>query len=191
MTIFNSSLLTRRARLSRLLPLGILAVLAGNASALSVPQRVYGPPVSPRFSRTPEVVPTPYLAALGALPLRFAPAPAAATARPVPLPVQPEPVIDPAVRTDPDPADHITQEQPDARGSVEPTDPEVPDGRKPVSILPDDTVRNLRAEDVLPYFQLPSDMPDGEINPSVIVPFTPGTPSRPSQPPSSATYQLK
>jgi hypothetical protein len=188
MTLFNSSLLTRRARLSRLLPLGLLAVLAGNASALSVPQRVYGPPASPRFSRTPQGVPAPYLAALGALPLRFAPAPAAATARPVPLPVQTDPVIEPAVQTDPEPAD---ESKPEPDTPVVPVDPEVPEGQKPVSILPDDTVRNLRAEDVLPYFQLPSDMPDGEIHPSVIVPFTPGTPSRPSQPPSSATYQLK
>jgi len=47
----------------------------------------------------------------------------------------------------------------------------------PVSILPDDTPRDIRAEDVLPFFQFPGGAPTAP---------TPGT-----IPPSSATYRQR
>ncbi|MFT3868645.1 MAG: hypothetical protein QM715_09110 [Nibricoccus sp.] len=53
-------------------------------------------------------------------------------------------------------------------------------GSKPISILPDDTRREIRAEDVLPYFQFPGSADSS----SVII-----NPAPAAAPPSTATYR--
>ncbi len=57
--------------------------------------------------------------------------------------------------------------------------------RVPPPILPDDTLPPVRAEDFLPYFQIPAAHPG---DPSVIVPVPRTAPTAAPLPPSSATY---
>ncbi len=98
------------------------------------------------------------------------PAPSAKPVAPEPVAVAPK---DPhPVPQNPPPA--VPEETPPV---AEPVDNS---GKKPVSILPDDTRREIREEDVLPYFQVPRGR-------SV---FAPGMPSEPQAlPESSATYR--
>ena len=177
-----TSLLTCEGRLSRSLLLGLFVATAGQASALSMPQRVFGAGSSHAYvcpGSAPAAVP--YLAQVGPAPLRFAPPPPEPTERPsppetkptvTPVVVAPEPISTPTVA--PVPATH----------------PETPvdTGPKPVRILPDDTPHEVRPEDVLPYFQLPR-QGDRASGSGLNLPFTPAVPA--TLPPSSATYQLK
>ncbi len=55
----------------------------------------------------------------------------------------------------------------------------------PPAILPDDMRPRVRAEDFLPYFQIPGTLPTGNANG---VPVPPGAPGPAPLPPSSATY---
>jgi hypothetical protein len=116
-----------------------------------------------------------------------------------PLPPEPVPPALPIPKTPPPetlaavvPATTITP-QPDKPGSPTPTptptetELPAPGSPKPISILPDDTKNEIRAEDVLPFFQFPS-ASDGS---SLSVPSTSSQSRAPSAPPSSATYRLQ
>lgn len=180
------TLLTCRARFSRLLALGLLAAGAAQASALSMPQRLFGH-LAPTASFRPSsriADHDGYLTQVGAPPLIFAPPPPEPVERPAPAEVKPIP--EPAhVSTEP-----LASTAPVATPSTAKSESPVNVGPAPVSILPDDTPRDVRAEDVLPYFQLPRQgdrSSAGGNNP----PFTPALPAGATLPPSSATYQLK
>jgi hypothetical protein len=186
MTFFFSTLLSGRAALRRCLLIGACAALAQPAWALSLPQRNYS---LSSGSRSTTSVPTSsgYLAAVGPSPFRFSPPLPEAEERPAPVSkptIAPEPVPEPVV------AEPV---KPEVKPEPEPPKPEPlpPSTGKPVNILPDDTPRDIRAEDVLPFFQIPADSA-GAPNTNVVVPFTPAAPPiGTTLPPSSATYQLK
>ena len=61
---------------------------------------------------------------------------------------------------------------------------------KPLSILADDTPHDVRAEDVMSYFQLPRQNERPSV-PGINLPFAPAQPAAPTLPASSATYQQK
>jgi hypothetical protein len=119
------------------------------------------------------------LAVVGPSPLRFAPEPPEATERPVPAKQRPKTV---AVTPEAIPQEEAPPPEP---VKVEPK-PEPVAPVKALNILPDDTAqKEVRPEDVLPYFQLPK---IDEARGRVMVPFTPAAPTLP---PSSATYQQR
>jgi len=65
------------------------------------------------------------------------------------------------------------------------SEPAVVVPRTPAPILPDETRPQVRPEDFLPYFQIPASQPG---DPNVIVPVPRGAPAPAPLPPSSATY---
>ncbi|MGC4071346.1 MAG: hypothetical protein QM760_02265 [Nibricoccus sp.] len=201
---FSTTTLVRfTAKLSRCLSLALLPALASEAHAIGQPQRKQDvrsaePGVSSKATALP------YLAALGPLPLRFAHPGPEPTAEP-PAPPEPKvitpkadpaatdeksskPVAElPAVVTPPEakPAqpDHITT-------PISEFDEPTPQPALP--ILPDDTKRELRAEDVLPFFIYPtSGSNHGNNGVRVIAPLGIDQPQPIVPPPSSATYQEK
>ncbi|MBL9210191.1 MAG: hypothetical protein JNL92_06965 [Opitutaceae bacterium] len=141
---------------------------------------------------------TPYLLATGAPPLRFqeaalplhpapsAPAPAA-TPAPTPTPEAPTPVPNEDTTTAP-----VAITDPATPGSTNPVPPatsETPTApaKTPAPILPDDARPPIRAEDFLPYFQIPgSAKTPADVTLLVPVPKAPPAPG--ALPPSSATY---
>ncbi len=176
---FNTSSLTSRERRRHAAVGGLLIAFATQASALST-YSCFNYAVSPDARCRGPRLSMPYLASLGVVPLRFAPAPEPATPRPA-LPA-PEATaaapVAPATSTTPSPATPVETSKTDKSKSAADT----PAPPTPVSILPDDTPRDVHAEDVLPYFQMPK---GGAAN--VPLPFTPAAPA----PKSSATYELK
>lgn len=180
MTFQRTSLLGRRARWSRLLCLGLLVAGGERASALSVPQRVFGSQGRIPGHASVCAPDQAYLTRIGVSPLRYEPPPPDPVERPAPPEVKPV-----AVAPTPDPTPPTVTpgpvEPPKPVASTEPKQP------PPVSIIPDDTPHQVKPEDVLPYFQLPS---QNDSSAAVNVPFTPARPAN-VQPPSSATYQLK
>jgi len=141
----------------------------------------------------------PYLPAIGALPLRFQQAPPppdlttrpAAAAPPVPsLSVSETTVAQAnaaAAHSAPMPS-RVASEVLVAEAKPEPkATPPAPQKAAPAPIIPDDTRPTVRAEDFLPYFQIPgSAKQPGEMN--VIVPAPRGAPAPAPLPPSAATY---
>jgi len=197
MNISHDTLLTVTPRLVCGLTFAwILTAMPPGASALNTPLRPAGniPAKStavykPRASKAPQT----YLAMLGPAPLRFAegerslpPEPALPAAITLKKPNPPpesahtnslatnNPVINPATATP---------------ENIEASTPPASNAPKPVSILPDDTRQEIRAEDVLPFFQFPGAPESG----AVAVPFTTAQPRSPSPtaPASSATYNLQ
>jgi hypothetical protein len=136
----------------------------------------------------------PYLAALGPLPIRFArpgPEPTAeAPASPEPKVVETTPSTGPAKTPEPVSAP-VVEKQPEQLPVEEtPITPE-PMTQPPLPILPDDTARELRPEDVLPFFRYPSASvrKDGV---RISVPLSSSDQSQSAPPPaSSATYEIK
>lgn len=139
---------------------------------------------------------TPYLQATGAPPLRFqeaalplhpapaAPAPAA-TPAPTPTATTPAPTEEtaPAAVAITDPATTAPS------FPVPPANPETSTApaKTPAPILPDDARPPIRAEDFLPYFQIPgSAKTPADVTLLVPVPKAPPAPG--ALPPSSATY---
>ncbi len=162
-----------------LLPLPLLAA-----------NRAWSRPILPYAPPPPST--TPYLQAVGSSALRFAEA--------VP---PPDLVMRPAAAAPPHPAEapplaHVdvipfkpeesmparapqsdTEKMPPASASEPTSEP------SPAPILPDELRPRVRAEDFLPYFQIPASQPG---DPNVIVPMPRSTGSPGALPPSSATY---
>jgi len=171
--------------------IGAFGAPPSGASALNSPQRpaVIAPVNSTATykARSGHNHDTPYLTMIGPAPLSFA-----SGERPLP----PEPVLPTPPKT-PSKAADSTQKIPvaatDSTASSTPNSSENTDlnatvtttSEKPVSILPDDTRREIRAEDVLPFFQFPG-APDAG---AMVVPFTTSSPRGTTAPPSSATYK--
>lgn len=141
-------------------------------------------PVITFAARVPESVP--YLPINGAPPLRFAEAPP-------PKPV--EPVAGPSASSTTSPATETTNSSStsatDGNASIETTTAAVTKdpapAKTPAPILADEARPMVRAEDFLPYFQIPS----SARRPGDVMLVTPGIPTPPSagpMPPSSATY---
>jgi hypothetical protein len=186
MTFPLTSLLNCRARFPRCLLVVLFVATAANSFALGIPQRVLHPMTGGRSVQVASQASVAYLATVGPAPFRFAQPPPEPEERPTPpakiepavtQPVAPSPAVSPAPQSAAEPAPQATAE-------------ESASGTKPVSILPDDTPRNIRAEDVLPFFELAQDPAKGA-NTTVVVPFTPAAPAAATLPPSSATYQQK
>jgi hypothetical protein len=192
MNFSHDNLLTALMRpICGLVLIGAFGASPSGASSLSSPQRpaVIAPVNSTATykSRSGHNHDTPYLAMIGPAPLCFA-----SGERPLP----PEPVLPSPAKTPDNPAD-ATHKNPiaatDTTASPTTSSPENTDlnaiitttSEKPVSILPDDTRREIRAEDVLPFFQFPG-APDGG---ALAVHFTSSSPRGTSAPPSSATYK--
>lgn len=171
------SLLSSKARISRSLALGLVAITATQAYALSMPQRLFGVGSSHEYVCPRPTIVLPYLAQVGPTPLRFAPPPPEPVERPAPVEVK----AAPAATAAPEP---VSTTPSVSTPTAAPHEAPVAAGPKPVSILPDDTPHEVRAEDVLPYFQLPRQSDRHETS-GVNMPFTPALPQ------SSATYQLK
>lgn len=166
------------------------------------PEGVQAGPQSGRTPghRAPEPPPTPYLAVVGAPPLRFAePAPPPdlttrppAAAPPRPALTQTEEVVAtenlaaaksvaeaaPAAAT----PDSIT----DTQTVVQDTPPPSPN-KVPPAILPDDNRPPVRAEDFLPFFQIPGSSRRAS-DVMLVTPVPNGAPAPAPLPPSSATY---
>lgn len=176
-------LLKRGTTTFRVLSCATFAFSAASASALSLYSKIHHSLAS---EGTPEKCqPMPYLAAVGVVPLRFAPAPEPATLRPP----KPEVIPDAAAARPKNSSTEVAKPEtvtakPIAESVKTPATAPSSDST-PVSILPDDTPRDVHAEDVLPYFQ----RPNGERSANgIAVPFTPASPTLPQ---SSATYELK
>ena len=188
MPLSTTSLLRGFAKLTRAVSLLLLPALAAEVQAMSAPQRrlAVRSTAQPLISKRQ----LPYLAALGAVPLRFArPLVAASTEPPAP-PVPKIPEVAPAPAKTPDiPVAPVPEPEPVAPKIETPPAPVEP-ATKPIAILPDDLRREIRPEDVLPYFHYPrADAANREVH--VVVPFTPAQPNAAPQPSSSATYERK
>ncbi len=207
---FTRSQAGSRKSACRLATLALTAVFLGfgpAAQGLSMPQRttpheraVTSSPASsqtrsvltPRGNkaRPAKAVPgsQPYLALINLPPLRFAEELPMATEAPAALILpqrvepKPEPVAVPLPPPPPPPPAPVIETKP-------PPPPTASNEPKPLSILPDDTKREVRPEDVLPFFQLPQS--SAGVSVGVGIPFTPAQPSGTSLPPSSATYQQR
>ncbi|HRE83022.1 MAG TPA: hypothetical protein PLN52_18395 [Opitutaceae bacterium] len=192
MNFLSSQLFTSGSRLTRCVALTLLPILGSECHALTQPQRGAAQRrISPSvLSVTNAYRSTPYLALILPPPLHFRLAP---------------PPIDPALRltagapprpggaledvaaanqdsaithpedtdtTDNSPPETAVTETPSVEIRSAPT-------RKvtPVSIIPDDTPREIHAEEVLPFFQYPGSVPNA--------------PTAGSLPPSSATYRQR
>lgn len=189
------SLPTGASRALRCLSVLLLPLLAPEAApALARPRHAFGP-----TGNEPGGESLPYLAFVGAPPLRFQKAmpPPDVVPRP-PAGAPPVPPLTPtesAVALANAAAAQSTNaglRPPDETRAID-TKPEakpapLPGAKPPAAILPDDTRPAVRPEDFLPYFQVPgAAKSNGEVN--VIMPanaFT--TPPAAPIPPSSATY---
>jgi len=179
------------ARLARCVSLSLLPALVSESTALASKMRSAAPAVGSKMhSGVHRMEPSvPYLRLVLPPPLRFQDPPPpietlahlAAGASPFPGGTQEE--LAAANRDAIAPAgEHQTGATSGAADPIVQEDVILPAGApkrtaNPVSILPDDTPRNVGAEDVLPFFQFPD------------VPPVPSSPS--TLPPSSATYRQR
>jgi hypothetical protein len=192
MNFSHDNLLTALVRpLFGLVLIGALGAPPSGASSLNSPQRpaVIAPVNSTAIykSRSGHNHDSTYLAMIGPAPLSFA-----SGERPLP----PEPVLPTPTKTQDNPlnpAQKLPVAATDSTASSTPSSSESTDlnatvttsSEKPISILPDDTRREIRAEDVLPFFQFPGAPDTG----ALAVPFTTTSPRGTTAPPSSATYK--
>jgi len=193
MTFSNDTKLHEVPRLARHLVLAwVLAAPSVGVAALNAPQRPATslPTTSSTLTTEHSSAPKPYrgprtyLALVGPSALRFADAEPVLPGEPtLPPPPKPKPTVatDHAIT----PTDTNTTLQTAINGTDN-TDNAVPTGNspRPVSILPDDTKHEIRAEDVLPFFQFPG----ASDSSSAAIPMS--LPAA-APPPSSATYQQK
>lgn len=175
-----------------------LLCLAQLLLAAGTPYRVHAMPRLPAITFTDRVAETtPYLTFNGAPPLRFAQAPAPAKAQDVPsanaatpAAAASDPLAQPWNASSNQPAgtssaaltDALTEgANTSARNSGAPTT------KSPAPILQDETRPTVRAEDFLPFFQIPaSARRPGDV--TLIVPGIPTPPAPGTLQPSSATY---
>ena len=195
MNFSHDSLLTVTLRVvcSFVLAWALIALTPG-ASALNAPQRSSSlAPVnsSPEYKASLRTVQRNYLAMVGPAPLRFAagdgplpPEPALPAPPPLKLPAN-TPESGPKSADTPSTPVNVATPSSIESTTLKPENstPE-PNAAKPVSILPDDTKTEIRAEDVLPFFRFPGGADNGPT-----VPFTTTQPRGSTAPPSSATYR--
>jgi hypothetical protein len=144
---------------------------------------------------------TTYLLATGAPPLRFQeaalplhPAPSAPAPATTPALTPTPEVTTPAPTEETAPATVVITDPaiPGSSTPVPPADPETSTApaKTPAPILPDDARPPIRAEDFLPYFQVPGTAKTpADVTLLVPVPTAPPAPAAPAAlPPSSATY---
>jgi hypothetical protein len=189
------------AKLSRCLSLALLPALASEARALSAPQRKPAVRSAAQPVGVSNSKPRPYLAALGPLPLRFARPGLEPTAEPPaspePKPATPPEQTAPAANDSAHPpltpsSDNAPKNDAPASDSPAALETSEPTTHPALPILPDDTKRELRPEDVLPFFRYPNASPTtGDASVQVLIPFTAAQPQSTPIPPSSATYQQK
>lgn len=191
MNFSNDTKLTDVPRIAHHLALAtLLAAPIPGFAALQIPKRPAATEPSPSESHQQQT-PTrfrgarTYLAMVGPSALTFA-----ETAAPLP----PEPVMPAPPKPKPEPTktpangNHSANLPPDpstlkpATETTEPTAKPDDNGPKPINILPDDTRREIRPEDVLPYFQFPGAADNNA--PTVII-----NPAPAAAPPSTATYR--
>jgi hypothetical protein len=197
MTSRTHTLLTGLGRYVRCLSLVLLPALVAEGG-----QAQRGPSVQllPDSHRPEpyESVPAPYLTVVGPPPMRFREPPAPPSFELEPMVAGPA-LLDESV---PAPASASASASATPRrerlGLSQPTtvSPQPPlssptarrpDEGDPSPILPDDMRRDVRPEDLLPFFQYPRNG-GSVIGVGVPVPFQPPAPT---QPPSSATYRLQ
>jgi hypothetical protein len=204
MPLSTKTLVRLTAKLSRCLSLALLPALASEARAAVVgqPQRKQNVRAA-QPGTVDKRGAVPYLAALAPLPLRFARPGPEPTYEP-PAPPEPKPVIAPATPDAGGKPGEMPEEKPAANlpatetavpPPVQPAEPvsefSEPLLQPPLPILPDDTKRELRAEDVIPFFIYPAAPVSGEARVNVVVPLNTSQPQSSPLPPSSATYQQK
>ncbi len=181
MSLFSHFPLRVIAKLTRGLSLALLPALAGNAHAASISHRKlpeFSPATTAGVSATAARNGS-YLALVRPTGIRFAAPAAPRGAEPVFPPPAPAAEIEPETPTPETPETPALENPPELLPAVQPVTPPVP-VRTPLPILPDDTRREIRPEDVLPYFHYPhSDAPPVHILlPAPVAP-------------SSATYQQR
>jgi len=196
MTILHDTMLTIVLRRARTLVLAwVLVGPTHDSSALNAPERpaaTLSPRAATHRDSSPRYRgPRTYLAMIGPAALRFADAPSTLPPEPplpkpfVPLGPPPEANL-PAVTPHTPTTDTATPLPPEAlRPEATPQN-----SAKPISILPDDLYREIRPEDVLPFFQFPgaSSLENTGI---LSMPTTTSQPRGATAPPSSATYRLQ
>ncbi len=179
----NHSLMARIGQLVRYLSLVLLPALTSEADQRGLQHR--GHTVSPSPSQQmPPTAQVParslsYLAVVGAPPLRINPTPTPPVYDLDPLP----PGLDVPMPSNEHSATTISDSRSPAlplapRGTPQDKPNQPTEADEPPPILPDDLRREVRPEDVVPFFQYPR----GRIP-------APGQPATPQLPPSSATYQ--
>ena len=192
MTTRSQPLLTGLSRCVQLLSLALLPTLIteGGPPIGSHRSPVNGP-ISAKRGSAPLPYPAPYLAVVGPAPMRFREPPAPPSfelepvaAGPAHLEPDPPPPVLPPVKEKTDPAVPVAIPPKPSLGPS-PSPEKKPDEPDSVPILPDDTRREVRPEDLLPFFQFPR---NGGTTLGVRVPVPPA-PSAPALPPSSATYR--
>jgi len=167
------------------------ALVPKNVSGVSRTRPIPGAPADLRDA---EPALAPYLAALGAPPLRFETAlpPPDLTRRPAPVAPPPPP---PAVAEPPSalveakslPAAAVNAASSEAVATNSAKPAPAPAKVPPPSIIPDDARPSIRPEDFLPYFEIPgTGRQPGDVR--LLVPAPRGAPAPAPLPPSSATY---
>lgn len=194
MTFSNDTQLTDVTRLARNLVLATLlaapipsyATLQTSRHLASSIKAVQSAPTQVSRQRSNRT----YLAMVGPAALTFADTELPLPPEPV-MPEPPKPKHDPSKTTPANTGANtnaaLSSDSTTATPSTETPDSNVQptiNGSKPVSILPDDTRREIRAEDVLPYFQFPGSSDSGAIAIPVIINQAPA-----AAPPSTATYR--
>ena len=190
MTSRTHTLLTGLGRFVRCLTLVLLPALVAEGGQAGSAGRdpVGAPPESSPESPYPYSMP--YLAVVGPPPMRFRepPAPPSFELEPVAagpaqleeiMPVSPAAVGERVGSSSPMAASSKSS-SPNSPSSSAAAAAKRPEETEPSSILPDDMRREVRPEDLLPYFQYPR---NGGGVPGVPVP------PQPTLPPSSATYR--
>jgi hypothetical protein len=190
MTSRTHTLLTGLGRFVRCLTLVLLpALVAEGGQAASAGRDPVGAP-SESSPESPYPYSPPYLAVVGPPPMRFREPPAPPSFELEPLaagPAQLEEIM-PASPTATGARLNSSQPMAGPPQSSSPKSPSSsaaakrPEDSEPSSILPDDMRREVRPEDLLPYFQYPR-------NGGVIGVPVPPQPAQPTLPPSSATYR--
>jgi hypothetical protein len=190
MTSRSHTLLTGLGRFVRCLTLVLLPALVAEGGQAGANSRdpANAPPESSPDSSYPYSMP--YLAVVGPPPMRFhqPPAPPSFELEPVAAgPAQLEelmPASPAAARDRVDASQTLAASAKTSSKSPSSSDAvKRPEDIEPSSILPDDTRRDVRPEDLLPYFQYPRN------DRAVIGVPVPPTPAQPTLPPSSATYR--
>jgi hypothetical protein len=192
MTLRSKTLRDALLRSVRYLSLAILPALAAEGAQSNFAHRRRSmQPVGSDGSRSRTSESIPYLAAIAPPSLRFREAPAPPLFELEPVATGPASIDDPgfmpsapqAAKNHMDPA-ISSQANPKEEGA--PTTNKKAEATNTPAILPDDLRRDVRPEDILPFFQFPRS--GATIGVGVPVPAQPPVPT---MPPSSATYRLQ
>lgn len=190
MTSRTQSLPHRGGRSALLLSFALLPTLTTGGSDFSYArydqeQRRHTPIQMPAR----QAYPTPYLRLVGPPPLRFHEPPSPPAFELEPVATGPAYIESEHTSSVPAPSRPKTDQSvpiaPPTKQNVIPTAEKKAEEPDSIPILPDDTRRDVRPEDLLPFFQFPR---NGGTTMGVRVPVPP-QPTVPALPPSSATYR--